>query len=244
MYESHPNLVGFPMQALGAEIFGWCKEPLTTLEEFKTRTFRTPGGIAMQAYQRVGVAAQSDSSNYSVDCYEWNGPAGDISRGMVGYGFKHLYVTPLHQPIGMIELVFNREKFNTLPEHHRRLIQELAMAQQVEFYIKRIDLNADAMHVLRKEHGVTFHTTLPEGLAEAYKTAVAEVIQEKIAAGDTYLGEVYNAHKEFHERHSEWRIMSMKGDIGLYAQSGDAGEKHCSALKSEFRSKECCQYSD
>jgi TRAP-type mannitol/chloroaromatic compound transport system substrate-binding protein len=53
------NVKGFILQPVGPEALGWFKEPITSMDDFRERRFRTPPGMTGQVYNEMGVPAVS-----------------------------------------------------------------------------------------------------------------------------------------------------------------------------------------
>ena len=109
---------------------------------------------------------------------------------------SYCYVPAFHEPSAALEIVVNKEAYDSLPANLQAIIAYAAEAASVETTAQFDYYNAVAMKKL-KEDGVTF-ANFPDDVLAALKTAVAEVMAENAAANPKF-AEVQKSYDAFLE---------------------------------------------
>jgi TRAP-type mannitol/chloroaromatic compound transport system substrate-binding protein len=110
-----------------------------------------------------------------IDATEWVGPALDLKMGF--YKVAPYYYSGWHEPGSILELTFNKHKWEKLSSEHQAII-EMASAQMntdmaSEFHFE----NMKALETL-KEKGVEIYP-YPRDIVDAGKKALVDVIREQ-----------------------------------------------------------------
>ncbi len=184
----------------GVQAAGWFKKPVTNLNDLAGLNMRI-AGLGGEAMRKLGVNAVMlpppeifpSFQSGAIDAAEWVGPMLDQAFGLQKVA-KYCYVPAFHEPSAALEIVVNKEAFDSLPAHLQAVIANAAEAVSVETTAQFDYYNAVAMQKL-KEDGVTF-ATFPEDVMAALKKAVGEVMDENAEANPTF-AEVRKSYDAF-----------------------------------------------
>jgi len=201
MYD-RKNLPIHPTMAMctSAELFGWFKEPITSMNDFKGMKFRTagiwgdmltsagaavvttPGGEIYEAMQR-GV----------IDAFEFSTAGVDYSAGFHELG---AYATGpgIHAPVSAFEFLVHKDTWNQLPADLQAILTHSCEANFLRT-LAYIDYGDVVGMQKLIDYGTKF-VTLPEDVQiDIVKLANAEY--DEIAAGDDFFKKVLNSQREF-----------------------------------------------
>ena len=193
------GLVPFYSGNSGAQAAGWFKNPITKLEDLSGLNMRI-AGLGGEAMRKVGVNAvllpppeifQAFQSG-AIDAAEWVGPMLDQAFGLQKVA-KHCYAPAFHEPSAGLEVVVNKEAWDSLPKHLQAVIANAADGANTEALAQFAYFNALAMKQLQ-DGGVEFGT-FPDDVVAALKKASMEVLEENAAANPAFrkVMDSYNA---------------------------------------------------
>lgn len=201
------NMVCFPMGNTGAQMGGWFREPIKSLEDLKGLRMRIPG-LGGQVMAGLGVNVQNLSGGdiYSalergaIDATEWVGPYDDEKLGFHKIA-KNYYYPGWWEPSAQFSLYINHEKWNSLPATY----QEIIRAATRDTYVKVME-EYDAKNPLALQRlikaGVKLQRYSDDILIEGQK--VANQLMEENAAKDKTYAKIYNSWKKFRDDTSYW----------------------------------------
>ncbi|MEP3047517.1 MAG: TRAP transporter substrate-binding protein DctP [Roseibium sp.] len=186
----------------GVQSAGWFKKPINGLNDLAGLNMRI-AGLGGEAMRKLGVNAVllpppeifPSFQSGAIDAAEWVGPLLDQAFGLQKVA-KYCYMPAFHEPSAALEIVVNKEAYDSLPAHLQAVIANAAEAVSVETTAQFDYFNAVALKSL-KEVGVTFGA-FPEEVVSALKTAVAEVMAENAAANPRF-AEVEKSYNAFLE---------------------------------------------
>ncbi len=177
-YNLHPFMGGNTNIQMG----GWFRKPIASLSDMQGLKMRIPG-LGGEVFSKMGVnpillAAGEIYTSLErgvIDATEWVGPALDLKMGF--YKVAPYYYSGWHEPGSILELTFNKHRWEKLSSEHQAII-EMASAQMntdmaSEFHFE----NMKALATL-KEKGVEIHT-YPQDVVDAGKTALVDVMREQ-----------------------------------------------------------------
>ena len=193
------GLVPFYSGNSGVQAAGWFKNPVTKLEDLSGLNMRI-AGLGGEAMRKVGVNAVllpppeifSAFQSGAIDAAEWVGPMLDQAFGLQKVA-KHCYVPAFHEPSAGLEIVVNKDAWDSLPKHLQAIITNAADAANTETMAQFDYFNALAMKQL-EEAGVEFGT-FPDDVVAALKKASGEVMAENADANPDFkkVMDSYNA---------------------------------------------------
>ncbi|GAB4511947.1 MAG: TRAP transporter substrate-binding protein DctP [Roseibium sp.] len=186
----------------GVQAAGWFKNPVESLDDLSGLNMRI-AGLGGEAMRKLGVNAVllpppeifPAFQSGAIDAAEWVGPMLDQAFGLQKVA-KYCYVPAFHEPSAGLEIVVNRDAWETLPPHLQAIVANAAEASATETLAQFDYYNAVAMRKL-KEDGVTF-AAFPDDVVAALKTAVGEVMAENAAANPKF-AEVQKSYDAFLE---------------------------------------------
>src|ERR1700746_3184705 len=122
------NVVSFPYGPMPTQPLGWYKKPITKPDDFKGLKFRTVG-ISIDVFTGLGAAVNalpggeivSAMDRGLLDAAEFNNASSDRVRGFPGASYVCM-LQSYHQNAEQFEILFNKAKFDALPEKMRAII--------------------------------------------------------------------------------------------------------------------------
>jgi TRAP-type mannitol/chloroaromatic compound transport system substrate-binding protein len=137
----------------------------------------------------------------TIDAAEFSMPAIDLDLGFYQIA-KHYYFPGWHQPSSLLELIINKDKWDSLSERQQALI-EMACGDSIRWGIAEGEaIQFGALQELQAK-GVTLHRWSPEILA-ALEKAWQEVVAEE-SAKDADFARVWESLSAFRADYQLWR---------------------------------------
>src|SRR4029450_13381866 len=139
------NVVSFPYGPMPTQPLGWYKKPITKVDDFKGMKFRTVG-ISIDLFQGMGAAVNALPGGEIVpamdrgllDGAEFNNASSDRLLGFPDVS-KVCMLQSFHQNAEQFEILFNKTKYDALPEKMRAIISNAADAASADMTWKAID---------------------------------------------------------------------------------------------------------
>src|SRR6476646_1504472 len=128
------NTVGIPTGSTGAQMGGWFRKEIKSMEDFRGLKFRV-GGFAGTIIAKVGGVPQQIAGGDiypalekgTIDAAEWVGPYDDEKLGFVKVA-KYYYYPGWWEPGATPHYIFNLAKWNELPKTYQAAL--LAVGQE------------------------------------------------------------------------------------------------------------------
>ncbi len=177
-YNLYPLLGGNTDVQMG----GWFRKEIKSLDDLKGLKMRIPG-LGGEVMAKLGVNAillaageiYTALDRGTIDATEWVGPALDIKMGF--YKVAKYYYSGFHEPGSVLELTFNKKRWESLPKDVQTLITSCANEMNAKMVYNFQDKNAKALQELKKL-GVQLRNW-PEEIVEAAKKALFAVVEEQ-----------------------------------------------------------------
>src|SRR6187455_1376174 len=159
------NVVSFPYGPMPTQPLGWYKKPVTKVDDFKGLKFRTVGisidvftgmGAAVNALPGGEIVAAMDRG--LIDAAEFNNASSDRVLGFPDVS-KVCMLQSYHQNAEQFEIMFNKDKYNALPEKMRNLIVTAVEAASQDMSWKAIDRYSKDYVELQSKDNVKFYKT-------------------------------------------------------------------------------------
>src|SRR5207253_4472155 len=139
------NVVSFPYGPMPTQPLGWYKKPITKVDDFKGLKFRTVG-ISIDVFQSMGAAVNalpggeivSAMDRGLLDAAEFNNATSDRILGFADVS-KVCMLQSYHQNAEQFEIMFNKTKYDALPEKMRAIIDNGVEAASQDLVWKSID---------------------------------------------------------------------------------------------------------
>jgi TRAP-type mannitol/chloroaromatic compound transport system substrate-binding protein len=139
------NVVSFPYGPMPTQPLGWFKKPVAKADDLKGLKFRTVG-ISIDVFQGMGAAVNalpggeivSAMDRGLLDAAEFNNATSDRVLGFADVS-KICMLQSYHQNAEQLEILFNKDKYNALPEKTKAIIANAVEAASQDMPGKAID---------------------------------------------------------------------------------------------------------
>ena len=203
------NVVSFFHGYVPTQPLGWFNEQITSPDDMKGLKYRT-AGIAVDVFKNMGVSAQFIPGNGVVpglergiiDAAEFTNTTSDRLLGFPEVR-KVLMVQSYHQPIEVLELMFNKTQYDSIPADLQAILKYATMAQSADFNWKFMDRNSKDYQAI-KQSGVQVYQT-PQSVLKAQLRGWERVIAQESQA-DPFFAKVIRSQKEWAKRVGEWSL--------------------------------------
>jgi TRAP-type mannitol/chloroaromatic compound transport system substrate-binding protein len=203
------NVVSFPYGPMATQPLGWFKKPITKVEDFKGLKYRTVG-ISIDVFTAMGAAVNALPGGEIVpamdrgllDAAEFNNASSDRLLGFPDVS-KFCMLQSYHQNAEQFEIMFNKTKFDALPEKMKAIISIAVEAASADMSWKAVDRYSTDYIEMQTKQNVKFNITPPAILQkqlEAYDTATAKRKDNAI------FNEIVASQKKFAERAVRWDL--------------------------------------
>jgi TRAP-type mannitol/chloroaromatic compound transport system substrate-binding protein len=171
------NVVSFPYGPMATQPLGWYKKPITKADDFKGLKFRTVG-ISIDLFTGLGAAVNALPGGEIV-------PA--LDRGLLdGAEF---------------EILFNKDKFNGLPDKMKAIIENAVEAASADMWWKSIDRYSKDYIELQTKDKVKVYKT-PDSVLQKQLDIFDEVMKKY--SDKPFFKEVLDSQREFAKRAVSW----------------------------------------
>src|SRR6187397_2757143 len=170
------NCVGVPTGSTGAQMGGWFRKEIKSLDDFKGLKFRV-GGFAGTIIAKVGGVPQQIAGGDiypalekgTIDAAEWVGPYDDEKLGFVKVA-KYYYYPGWWEPGSTPHYIFNLQKWNELPKLYQAVLQTVAQESGMLMTAKYDGANPAALKRLAAS-GAVLKPFPPEVMDACYKAS-------------------------------------------------------------------------
>ena len=206
------NIYPIPAGNTGTQMFGWFNKEINSLEDIKGLKMRIPG-IGGEVLKRAGgipvtlpggelfTALQTGV----IDATEWVGPYNDLTFGFQQTA-KYYYYPGWHEPGSMLELLINKDAWNSLPKHLQVIIETASKAVNQDILDEYTARNNKALRELVDVHGVELRR-LPDDVIAEFKIIANEILEEN-ASQDETVNKVYQSYLKFKNEVSAYHKVS------------------------------------
>jgi len=204
------NVVSFPYGPMPTQPLGWFKKPVTKADDFKGLKYRTVG-ISIDVFTALGAAVNALPGGEIVpaldrgllDAAEFNNASSDRLLGFPDVS-KICMLQSFHQNAEQFEIMFNKSKYDALPEKMKAIIANAVDAASADMAWKAIDRYSKDYGEMQTVQNVKFYKT-PDAILqkqlEAYDTAAT-----KKSAENPLFKEIVDSQKAFAARTVKWEL--------------------------------------
>jgi TRAP-type mannitol/chloroaromatic compound transport system substrate-binding protein len=217
------NIVQFPAGNTGAQMGGWFRTEIKSVDDLKGLKFRI-AGIAGKVLASLGVVPQQIAGGDiypalekgTIDAAEWVGPYDDEKLGFYKVA-KYYYYPGFWEGGPQLSVYVNVKQWEALPKTYQAVF-EAAVAESNIWMLAKYD--ADNMPALRRlVAGGAILKPFPRDVMEAAYKASFE-LYDQISAQNPKFKKVYDAWKQFRADEYLWfRVAENTFDNFVYAQS-------------------------
>jgi TRAP-type mannitol/chloroaromatic compound transport system substrate-binding protein len=202
------NVVSFPYGPMPTQPFGWFKKPVSKVDDIKGLKFRTVG-ISIDVYSGMGAAVNalpggeivSAMDRGLLDAAEFNNATSDRVLGFPDVS-KVCMLQSYHQNAEQFEIMFNKDKYNALPDKMKAIIANAVDAASADMSWKAIDRYSKDYVELQTKDNVKFYKT-PDAILKRQLEIYDEVAKKK-AAENPLFKEIIQSQIEFAKRATQW----------------------------------------
>ncbi|MSP77617.1 MAG: twin-arginine translocation signal domain-containing protein [Rhodospirillaceae bacterium] len=202
------NVVSFPYGPMPTQPLGWYKKPITKVDDFKGLKFRTVG-ISIDVFQAMGAAVNalpggeivSAMDRGLLDAAEFNNASSDRILGFADVS-KVCMLQSYHQNAEQFEIMFNKTKYDALPEKMRHIISNAVEASGMDMSWKAIDRYSQDYIELQTKDKVKFYKT-PDAILKRQLEVYDEVVTKK-AGENPLFKEIVQSQLAFAKRACQW----------------------------------------
>jgi len=200
----------------GPQMGGWFKKEIRTLSDLKGLKMRIPG-LGGEVMKKLGVnpvllpagEIYTALERGTIDATEWVGPALDSMMGFAKAA--PFYYTGWHEPGSILELTFNKTRWEKLSDTHRAIItaasEEMTSTMLQEFRYK----NAKALQELPSTVQIK---TFPKDMMDAAKVALAEVLEDESGKNPDFK-RALASYTDFVKINKPWDDISTKNFLEI-----------------------------
>jgi TRAP-type mannitol/chloroaromatic compound transport system substrate-binding protein len=175
------NLVGFFSHPFPTQPLGWFKEEIKSADQLKGLKYRTVG-LAIDVMQAMGLdVVQLPVTGIIpafkrgvIDAFEYANPTSDRELGAEEVS-KHYMMSSYHQTAEFFEIIFNKDKFESLPKEHQAIIGYGAEAASTANDALAMDRHSKDLEELITKDGVKVYRT-PQSVMEEQLKAWDKVL--------------------------------------------------------------------
>jgi TRAP-type mannitol/chloroaromatic compound transport system substrate-binding protein len=202
------NVVSFPYGPMPTQPLGWFKKPMARIEDFRGLKFRTVG-ISIDVFTGLGAAVNALPGGEIVaamdrgllDAAEFNNATSDRLLGFADVS-KVCMLQSYHQNAEQFEIMFNKDKYNALPDKMKATIANAVDAASAEMQWKAIDRYSKDYIELQTKDNVKFYKT-PDAILKKQLEIFDEVAKKK-AAENPLFKEIVESQLAFAKRACQW----------------------------------------
>ncbi|GAB2177023.1 TRAP transporter substrate-binding protein [Dongia sp. agr-C8] len=210
------NVVSFLYGPMPTQPLGWFKKPVAKAEDLQGLKFRTVGlsidiftalGAAVNALPGAEIVPAMDRG--LLDAAEFNNASSDKVLGFPDVS-KICMLQSFHQCSEQFEILFNKAKYDALPEDLRSIITQAATASSADMSWKAIDRYSKDYEALKAD-GIKFYKT-PDAVLKAQLDAWSKIIEKK-SAENAMFKKVLESQKAYAQRAGKWQgdtLVSMR----------------------------------
>jgi TRAP-type mannitol/chloroaromatic compound transport system substrate-binding protein len=193
-----------PMQPLG-----WFKKPVTKPDDFKGLKFRTVG-LSIDIFNGLGAAVNALPGAEIVpaldrgllDAAEFNNASSDRALGFPDVS-KICMLQSWHQSSEQFEIIFNKGKFQSLPEDLRNILGYATQAASADMSWKAIDRYSTDYVEMQQKQGVKFYKT-PDAILKR-QLEIWDEVSKKKSEENPLFKKALESQRQFAQRAGRWQ---------------------------------------
>src|SRR5882672_3718640 len=191
------NVVSFPYGPMPTQPLGWFKKPVTKAEDFKGLKYRTVG-ISIDVFTGLGAAVNALPGGEIVPAMDRGFP--DVSKVCMLQSF--------HQNAEQFEIMFNKTKYDGLPDKMKSIIANAVEAASADMSWKAVHRYSQDYMEMQQKQGVKFYKT-PDSILQRQLTAYDEAAAKR--KDNALFNEIADSQKAFAARAVRWDLDTNVG---------------------------------
>jgi len=194
------NLIPFPAGNTGVQMAGWFNREINSIDDLRGLKMRIPG-LAGEVFNLAGGTSvnipggelYTSLQTGVIDAAEWVGPENDLAFGFQQIA-KYYYYPGWHEPGPCLELIVNKQAFESLPKDLQAIITYATRAVNQDMLDSYTANNSRALKEL-KAQGVQVKR-LPDAVLKRFYEISQQVYQQQ-AAQDPMFKKVFESYRAF-----------------------------------------------
>ena len=202
------EVVSFPYGPMPTQPLGWFKKPVAGVDDLNGLKFRTVG-ISIDVFTGMGAAVNALPGGEIVsaldrgllDAAEFNNASSDRTLGFPDVS-KTCMLQSFHQNAEQFEILFNKAKYEALPDSIKSIIANSVEAASQDMQWKAIDRYSQDYLAMQTDDGVKFYKT-PDAILQRQLEVYDEVVKKKSAENPLFK-EILESQIAFAKRVTRW----------------------------------------
>jgi TRAP-type mannitol/chloroaromatic compound transport system substrate-binding protein len=202
------DVVSFLYGPMPTQPLGWFKKPVRAPQDFNGLKFRTVG-LSIDIFTGLGAAVNALPGGEIVpamdrgllDAAEFNNASSDRMLGFPDVS-KTCMLQSFHQCSEQFEILFNRKKFEALPQDLRNILQYAMQASSADMSWKAIDRYSTDYLEMQAKQGVKFYKT-PDAILRR-QLEIWDQVTAKKASENPSFKRVLESQRQFAARAARW----------------------------------------
>ncbi|MEP3526013.1 MAG: TRAP transporter substrate-binding protein [Hyphomicrobiales bacterium] len=197
------NVSAFFAMPMPAQPLGWFKEHITSADQMQGLKYRTVGlatdvmqGMGLKVTQLPGGEIVPALERGVIEAFEFNNPTADSQFGAQDVS-KHYHLGSYHQAIEYFEILFNKQKLESLSSEEQAILEYAAEAANTANYGLAMDTYSKDLDKLINEDGVNVYRT-DESIMKAQLESWDRVLDD--LNKDPFFKKVVDSQKAWAER--------------------------------------------
>ncbi|MFP5483386.1 MAG: TRAP transporter substrate-binding protein, partial [Gammaproteobacteria bacterium] len=184
--EMNLNIQGFMYGPPTPQPLGWFKNRIESIKDLDKMRFRAVGlaaevfkelGLTTTALQPADIVPWLDKG--LIDAAEFNNPSSDRALGFPSVSSVCM-IRSFHQSSEVFEVIFNKQRFDSLPFALRSIIRYALQASSADLSWKASDRFSTDYEEMRRKQGVRYYVT-PDDILRAQLNAWRKIIARESA---------------------------------------------------------------
>jgi TRAP-type mannitol/chloroaromatic compound transport system substrate-binding protein len=205
------NLVGFFAMPMPTQPLGWFKKEIKSADDLQGLKYRTVGlatdimqGMGLKVTQLPGGEIVPALERGVIEAFEYNNPTSDSRFGAQDVS-KVYMMGSYHQATEFFEIIFNKDKFESLPAELQSVLEYSAEAANTANFATAMENYSKDLQFLINEAGVKVYRT-PQSVMEAQLKSWDTVL-EKLNE-DPFFAKVVESQKMWAHRVAFYSLMN------------------------------------
>ena len=203
------DVVSYLYGPMATQPLGWFKKPIAKVDDFKGLKYRTVG-LSIDIFTGLGAAVNALPGPEIVpamdrgllDAAEFNNASSDRALGFPDVS-KVCMLQSFHQSGEQFEILFNKQKFATLPNDLKSIIGYAVQAASADMSWKAIDRYSQDYEEMKAKQGVRFYKT-PDAILRR-QLEIWDQVSAKRAAENPLFKKGLESQKAFAKRAGRWQ---------------------------------------
>lgn len=221
------NVKAIPAGNTGAQMAGWFRKEIGSVDDLKGLKFRT-GGLVGRVMAKLGVVVQQIAAGDlypalergTIDAAEWVGPHDDERLGLQKVA-RYYYAPGWAEGSAQVSLYIGRERFESLPPAYKAAVTQACAAVNSWMLAKYDNDNPAALRRL-VAGGAQIRLFSREVLTAAFDAA--EQVYAEINAANPRFKKIYESWNAYRREESLWfRVNELQFDSYMAYRLGRTG---------------------